>query len=260
MKLLLVLSVLCQLGRSVAKDSIPEEFASQLYQKASEQVASFFKTAGTPVADYAHPSLRTEEAEFHPRATAHFTYYRDDKCTEIDYIIDYKISRCINFLSNRRIRIVSEDDSSWTLAFTSCENYLGVSSGTQFPKNTCVLFNRAYVTFNLIAQPLKSMPGGGAAFVFYDNQDDCQISKHTNLGRAETVLTIPMGICSTGAFGPVTIVSCDSTALTYQFYNDISCTQPAYQRSYSTVQAGSCAPYPDKLPYQVLCLTDSAAV
>jgi glucuronate isomerase len=129
MKLLLVLSVLCQLGQTVAKDPSPEEFASQLYQKASEKVASFFKTAGTPVADYAHPSLRTEVADRHPRATAHFTYYRDDKCTEINSIIDYK-SRCLNPLGNETVHVVSEQDSTWTLTFyqfdNACENYFGM--------------------------------------------------------------------------------------------------------------------------------------
>jgi hypothetical protein len=142
MKLLLVLSVLCRLGESVAKDPNPEEFASQLYEKASEKVVSFFKTAGTPVVDFVHPSLRTEETEFHKRATAHFSYYKDSDCTELNYIVDQKISRCINRLGNEKIRVVSEDATSWTLTFhqydASCENYLGVASG-------CVLSPRILV-------------------------------------------------------------------------------------------------------------------
>jgi hypothetical protein len=266
MKLLLLLSVvLCQLGRTVSKDPSTEEFASQLYEKASEQVASFFKTAGTPVTDFVHPSLRTEETEIHPRATAHFTYYKDSSCTQLDYILDYKISRCIKSFPIVRIRIVGEQDSTWTLTFDhyddACENDLGMSDPMQtFPKNTCVPYGGAYVTFNLIAHPLKSIPGGGGAFVFYRNQDDCHISKHTNLGRAVTMITVPNGVCSTGHLGPVLgplkTVSCDSTALTFDHFYDLGCTQLFYQNSYSTVQAESC-PVGEPFPYQALCITDS---
>jgi hypothetical protein len=129
-----------------------------------------------------------------------------------------------------------------------------------YPKNECIRYGGSYLTFNLIAQPLKSIPGGGAAFVYYDNLDDCRISKHTNLGRAETVLTIPRSACSTGAFGPVNVVSCDSSAMTFQHYYDETCTQPWYQQSYTTVQADSCSPADVPIPNQVLCITDSGAV
>jgi hypothetical protein len=118
MKLLLVLSALCLLGRSVAKDPSPEESTSLLYKKASEKIASFLKTAGSLVPDNVHPYLRTEEADIHPRATAHFTYYKDAACTELDYILDFKISGCMNFWAYQRIRIVSEQDSTWILAFS----------------------------------------------------------------------------------------------------------------------------------------------
>jgi hypothetical protein len=259
--MLLFLSVLCRFSRSVAKDPSPEEFASQLYEKASEQVATFFKNAGTPVTDYDHPSLRTADTEIHPRATAHFIFYRDDKCTHLDYIVDYKISRCLNILNYQRIRIVSEQDSTWTLVFdqydASCENYLGMGFDTQsFPKNICVPYYSGSMTFNLIAHPLKAIPGGAAAFVYYDNLEDCLISKHTNLGRAGTVATIPTSGCSTGQLGPVNIVSCDSSAVTFQHYHDSLCTQPWVQNSYSTVAAEAC-PVEKLSPYQVLCITDS---
>jgi hypothetical protein len=263
MKLLLVLSVLCQLGQSVAKDASPEEFASQLYQKSSEKVVSFFKTAGIPATDFVHPSLRSEETELHPRATAHFTYYKDSDCTELNYMVDQKISRCLNRLGNQKIRIVSEDASSWTLAFdqydAACENYLGVASEMHtFTKNACVPSGDAYVTFNLIAHPLKAIPGGGGAFVYYDNLVDCQISKHVNLARAETVITLPNNVCTYGGFNGYTrITSCNAIALRFNFYTDNLCTlAPLFSQSFSTVHAESC-PNMEPVPFQTTCILDS---
>jgi hypothetical protein len=265
--LLLLSLLLCgglHLGRAV-KTPNAEELASKVYEMANEKFASFFKTKGTPVTDYVHPSLRTEEAEIHPRATAHITYYKDSDCTQIDYILDRKISRCLSSFGNQRIRIVSEQDSSWILAFEqyddACENALGgFTSEASFPKNVCIDGGDGISTsFDIIAHPLKSIPAGGAAFVFYDSQNDCDISKHTNLARAHVMWTWPMGVCQNGFLGYQKVVSCDSTAWKLDIYNDNTCTpEPISQGSFSTVPAVSC---PDieffSIPYQVLCIADS---
>jgi hypothetical protein len=87
-----------------------------------------------------------------------------------------------------------------------------------FTKNSCVPSGNDYVTFNLIAHPLQSIPGGGGAFVYYDNLVDCQISKHVNLARAETVLTLPNNVCTYGGFiGFARIISCDDSISTQVF-------------------------------------------
>jgi hypothetical protein len=271
MKSILVLfPLLCgyvQLIRAVQSPKT-EEFAFQIYQMATEKVGSFFKTAGTPVTDSVHPSLRTEEAEIHPRATAHLTYYRDSQCTQVDYILDVKIGRCFTFLGDTiKPVITSEDDSTWTLAFVpydaSCEKIMDSRPSQNYPKNTCIITNDGPVTFNLIAHPLKSIPGGGEALVFYDNYNDCQISKHTNLARANMVATWRTDDCTAAIFGfYVKSVSCDSSSMKFNGYQNGFCTIPTSAFEISTDPAVfDCAALPDLVNYsgnfQALCIADS---
>jgi hypothetical protein len=261
----LLLSLLCGcfLLVNAVKGPSVEEFASQVYQMANEKFATFFKTAGTPVTASAHPSLRTEDAELHPRATYHLTYYKDSDCTQIDYIVDLKVSRCLSFFGNERKRIVSEQDSSWIIASElyddACENALGGTlAENSYPKNVCTGEGGVYTTFDIIAHPLKSIPGGGASFVFYDSEDDCLISKNTNLARAQLVWTWPMDVCSIGFFDYQKTVSCDATAWKFDTYNDNTCTpEPASQQSFSNDPAISCPLGFFGIPFQVLCIADS---
>jgi hypothetical protein len=260
-----------QMGRA-ANILHRDEFASQAFQTAYEKVASFFKTSGTPVTDYAHPSLRTEESGIHDRATAHFTFYKDNQCTQPDYFVDTKISRCSRFLGsslpNLKLTVLEESGTKWIIGLQQTDEFCEPVNDPlplAFPKNTCTSIGFfGFITFNLIAHPLKSIPGGGAAVVLYDNEVDCQISKHTNLARAQMVLTWPMGVCSVGSFEPLKIVSCDATSMKFNIdsaNNGLCAPEAAVAGEIPTDP--KCAtvglPFRDPHPYQVLCIADSGA-
>jgi hypothetical protein len=128
---LALLFVCFELGNAVESPKL-EEFASSMYQKASERAALFFKSAGTPVVDDTHPSFRAEsDPGLHERATAHLTFYKDDHCTERDYILDLKINRCGNYMGNTKATILGESSTSWLIQLqpydAACENPIGGS-------------------------------------------------------------------------------------------------------------------------------------
>jgi hypothetical protein len=263
MKLILSLSLLLQVY-SVARSAHPEEIAATLYQKASETVTSFFKTAGTPVVGYSHPTLRTEsDPVIHERATAHFEYYKDSSCTELDYRLDVKINRCASYIGNSKITIISEIGSDWMLSYqpydASCEIPQGPAQVEAFTKNSCKQGDGVYVKFNLIAHPLKSIEGGGQALVFYDNYYDCHISDHTNLARANMVLSWPNGVCATGLLGTIKAVSCDAVTMNFYSYSDLVCDQMAIVGELVTIPTDpliwGCPTIPPfAVPFQALCL------
>jgi hypothetical protein len=266
MKLILSLPLLFQLF-SAARSAHPEEIASTLYQKASEAVTSFFKTAGTPVVGYSHPTLRTEsDPVIHERATAHFEYYKDSACTELDYSLDVKINRCANYFGNAKITLVSEVGQNWML-FTqpydaSCEVPQGPAVLEAFTKNLCTPAGGSYIKFNLIAHPLKSIPGGGQALVFYDNYYDCHISDHTNLARANMVISWQNGVCATSLLGTVKAVSCDAVSLNFYAYSDMVCDPMAILGELVAIPSDpliwGCPTIPPfAVPFQSLCLAAS---
>jgi hypothetical protein len=251
---------------NAAKMLVLEEVASKLYQKGSEVAGSFFKTAGTPVVDYVHPSLRTEsDPVLHERATAHFAIYTDPDCLQLDSILDLKINRCASFYTgNLKPTLMEETGSSWLLSLqdydASCESTIGSPVVQTFEKNVCQesALGIGFVKFNLIGHPKKSIPGGGGAWVFYDNDDDCEISKHTNLARAQMMITWPIGGCTDGFFSFVKPISCDATEFTLDLYNDALC--PAGMSwgtaQYSTNPAILGCPHNSIFltPFQVRCI------
>jgi hypothetical protein len=270
-KLILVLSLFCGCFRhyhAIATTST-DAFASQVYQMAYEKVVSVIQTAGTPVTDSAHPHLRSaEDSTMHERATLHFSFYGDDsQCTQLKSIVDVKIGRCSGLVMNYMPMALGEDATFVTITFIphdeDCENVIGPAITTQnYPKNVCILTTQGYATINLIAQPLRAFPGGGEAFVFYENYNDCHISKHTNLARANLVVTWPMGVCTTTVLGTSKAISCDSTSMTFNTYpNQGQCTAEtaeAYELSTDPDVLNCPAivlPY-DTFHYQTLCVAD----
>jgi hypothetical protein len=182
MQLILSLSVFfgCLQLSIAAKMPKPEEFASALYRTGSKRVTAFFKNAGSLVDNNLHPSLRTEsDPVLHERATAHFTIFKDNGCTIIDHILDVKINRCADYLGNIKATITGEELDQYSVSIQqfdeSCESSLGPPKVQVFQKNVCAVSDvgLGYMTFNLIGNPKKSIPGGGGAFVFYDNKFDC---------------------------------------------------------------------------------------
>jgi hypothetical protein len=268
MKLTLSLQLLfgCLQLKSAATRRNLNELASTLYQKASLKATTFFKTAGTPVADYIRPFLRTEaDPELQERATAHFTFYKDSQCTQIDYVLDVKINRCARNLGSLKPILIEDDPNYWTIILqpydNSCENPDGSTAYQTYLKNTCAFVDGSYVIFNLIGRPRKSIPSGGGAFVFYDNDIDCYISKHSNLALAQMMITWPFDTCTTG-FGDyndyVKAVSCDSDAFHYMTYSEPTCDMSS---SSSLVEISTdpavldCPSLPPfLLPYQVMCI------
>jgi hypothetical protein len=269
MKLILVLSLLwrCfQLGN--AETSLnSDELASQLYQKATAKIAFFFDTAGTPLVDFVRPSLRTaSNSAIHDHATAHFTYYKDKFCTQPDYILDMKINRCADYLGNIKPTIVQQNASKWTISFEpfdpSCTNSIGAPTYEEFEKNVCTPVGSDYVTFNLIAHPLKSVPGGGDAFVFYDNDYDCQISTHVNLGRAQLMYTFLIDVCTVGFYGNMKATSCTSGAfdlLQFYVYSKEGC-DPGTLEAINNIGGNGCFHVSPSIPYRILCIADSGPV
>jgi hypothetical protein len=278
MKLILLLSVLCgsfQLGSAVNTANM-DEFASQVYHSAIEKVGSFFKTAGTPVTNSVRPSLRTESGGLHERATAHFTFYKDAVCTELNFVIDFKIGRCFSFLGNSQLFMNAEDSTGWdilTMPYdATCTIPQGSPDFTHYSKKTCTDFgNGDYIKFDIIAHPLRSVEGGGGALVFYDDQYDCQVSKHTNLARAQVMITFPTDVCAASSaqqyFTPTKAISCDATSMKFNIYpGDFTCSPgSAVALEIPTSPAiFSCTSIPVALaflpPYQVLCIDDSTVV
>jgi hypothetical protein len=264
MKLILSLSLLlvCFPACGATKSPKMDEFVSTLYKKASEKATSFFQTTGTPVVDYVHPSLRTEsDPVLHERATAHFEYYKDDQCAEREFILDLKINRCGNYLGNVVVTLLSEVGSNWMLSLQyydgACENTEGDPVMKIYEKNVCTPLDGAYVKFNLIGHPQKSIPGGGGAVVFYENENDCQISKHTNLARANMMITWSFDVCSSGFLGYVKAMSCDSDFYYFRIYSEATC-DPITSGGFEIPTALDCSiDQPFFQPIQVLCIADS---
>jgi hypothetical protein len=162
------------------------------------------------------------------------------------------------------LTVVSEVGPNFMLSYqeydASCETHVGPANVVKYEKNACTLDGSLYVTLNIIAHPLKSIPSGGGAF--YENHSDCQISKHTNLARAVLMLTWQLGTCQEGFADYVIPTSCDSTSLVIQHYSDDTC-DPLGSRGpsvYSTDPAVFDCPNNPLFPYsyQVLCIAASA--
>jgi hypothetical protein len=282
MKFILLLSLLCgcfQFGHASTTVTSRDELARQMYQVVSEKIASVLETAGTPVsAQVAHPHFRTEtDPTIHERGTLHFEFYGDDdQCAaaSLKTIADQKIGRCTGLYQNYKPIALSENSDSITVSFIpydkACEKEIGDAILTQeYPKNQCILSSQGYVIINLIAHPLKAIPGGGGALVYYESYFDCHISKHTNLARANMVITLPLGSCSTTGynfFGISKAISCDSTSMKFNTYeNDEQCAgDPDVTYELSTDPAVLNCPaiqvtY-DTLRLQVLCIADSTSM
>jgi hypothetical protein len=270
MKLILVLSLLCgccQLGHAVNGPNT-EDFASQMYQEASKKVAAFFKTGGTPgVLDSAHPSLRTEAAVIQDGAIAHFDYFKDNRCTQRNFIVDMQINHCSNFLGHKKPLILSKTGQTWTFALVpydiSCQFLDGTPEVTIFTKNSCTdLGGGNYVKFDILGNPKKTIAGGGAAIVYYDNYNDCHTSKTANLvTKAQVMVTFPINVCASAFFGFVKAVSCDSQFVYFNQYSDAICTPETAVSSAVPVNPAEldCSAFDLFLlttPFRLLCLPD----
>jgi hypothetical protein len=267
MKLILSLSLLfwCFQLINAMKTPNVDELGSSLYLQEYEKAALFFRTAGTPVVDYVHPTLRTEsDPVLHERATAHFTYYKDSTCDEIDYVIDLKINRCANFYGSLIVTLLSEVGSTFTVSIqqlqADCVTAAGDPTVKIYEKNACTPVDFTYVKFNLIAHPLKSIPGGGGAMVVYENSFDCHISTHTNLARAVMMITWPFGTCSLGYSGYVKAISCDADFLKFMTYDDENCDQMnamTMKEFSATLDCPGSGGFPFLHPFKVLCIADT---
>jgi hypothetical protein len=270
MKLYLQLSLLLVLdcfhfGCSLAPPKL--EDPSSMFQKAPERAIAFFKTAGKPLVEYVHSSLRAKSSSaLHDHATAHFEFFSDDKCTVPQYMLDLKINRCSKY-GNFKPTIVDELLDSYVLSLQfyddSCESPSSEPTLQMFSKNSCTLSTifGTYMTFNLNDHPKKSILGGGAAFVYYDNSDDCQISKHTNLARAQMVITWRANVCTPFFIGFMKVGSCNLDSFNYNIYSDPNCFPADFvgTTKLSTDPAILACPidYYFKLPFQVLCVANS---
>jgi hypothetical protein len=267
MKLILSLVVLLGCLQWINGAEIPklDGMAAALYRQASARASAFFQTAGTPVANFTHPSLRTE-AVLHERGTAHFTIYRDADCTQLDHILDLKINHCSQFEHSLLVTIAGEMGDFYMVTLQkydeSCTTPVGDPENFTFEKFTCYASPvGGYATFNVRGNPKKSIPGGGGAFVFYDNHYDCHISKHTNLGRSQMVITWPFDKCSTGFEQHVKDDSCDAVSFKYRTYGDDStCSSLPGMVEVSTNPAVLDCPTTGtetafSKPYQVRCIT-----
>jgi hypothetical protein len=268
MKLILSLSLLLGFLQWIkaAEHSTLDDMAGAMYRKALERATAFFQTAGTPVVNNAHPSLRTE-AVLHERGTAHFTIYKDADCTQLDHILDLKINHCSQFMHSTLVTIEDEIEDTYKVRLQtydeSCTTPVGSPSDYFFEKFTCYQSPvGGYTMFNVRGNPKKSIPGGGGAFVFYDNYYDCHISKHTNLGRSQMVITWPFDECATGFEQHVKADSCDAVSFKYRPYGDDSTctstmsplteisTNPAVLNCPTTGTEGAFSKH-----YQVRCIT-----
>jgi hypothetical protein len=142
---------------------------------------------------------------------------------------DYKVNRCASGVP--RVTVEAFSDSAWTLKFqTYDDKHCTIPSENSwtvtYRKNMCYRDGDFLVMLNVMGEPTKAIPGGGNALVFYENDDDCRISKHTNLGRAVFVATYPMDKCSTSPQGlDWKAKSCANDLMTYGTYetNNLSC-------------------------------------
>jgi hypothetical protein len=183
-----------------------EEMTPSIYEQSGKRLTALFQTGG----DAAESSnLRTEAVGRFQPATAHVSFFRDASCTELTYIIDDKINRCSSLLGGAMATIIGENKSSWRVKVqaydSSCNNALSTQSIVrEFKKNTCMEFNGAYITINMIDAPQNKIAGGGTALVFYDKVSDCTMSKNTNLARVTAMLTFPTKNCN-NVFGGVIV-------------------------------------------------------
>jgi hypothetical protein len=270
MKLILSLSLLIGFlhwGSAAKKLLEREELASSMYQTASEKVTAFFQNAGTPVENYVHNSLRTADDVLHDKETAHLVFYKDDHCTQVDFIIDGKINRCAVYLGNLKPLILSDDGTTLITSLQAydetCMTPLGNPLILAFQKNVCTNVGGTYVTLDLLQRPKKQIPGGGAAIVFYDTVEDCPKRK-VNLDRANLMITWPLDVCTTGfveGYGFVQAIHCDKEVAQFIPYGDETCSEASEGDvvSYATdpreLGCPTCAPF--GVPYQVLCIEDS---
>jgi hypothetical protein len=239
--------------------------ASSVYKDHTVRIASFFKNAGTR--KEITPSLRTQSVGGFEKATAHFTFYKDAACTEVFYYNDYKINRCAAGMGLGLPTVQDFSDSTWTLKFQDYEDEVCTvpmeSSWTaSFHKNQCYQEGDLYVTLNVIAEPRKGIPHGGNAIVFYNNEFDCKISKHGNLGRSVFVATWPMNTCSYSAIGDTDwkATSCDDDVMTFTNYEseDLTCTNPTedFVLDKTVESSAACSESSTGLPARFRCISD----
>jgi hypothetical protein len=270
MKLILVLSLLCgccQLSHAV-NGANAEDFASQMYQEASKKVATFFKTGGTPMVDSTHPSLRTEAAAvILDGSIAHFDYFKDNQCTQRNFIVDMKINHCSPFLEHKKPLILSKTGQTWTFALVpydiTCATVIGAPEVTVFSKNACTdLGGGNYVKFDILGTPKKTIAGSGAAIVYYDNYNDCHTSKTVNLvSKAQVMVTFPINVCASAFYGFVKAVSCDAQFVYFNQYSDVVCTPETAVSSAVPVDPAEldCSAFDLFIlttPFRLLCLPD----
>jgi hypothetical protein len=241
---------------------------ADIYELSVSLYSALFYSGGEVVE---HHNLRTldyqsfnTESNIGPY-TAHVSYYKDATCTDLAYTIDDKINRCSPLLGGAMANIVGENKDSWRVKLqaydSACEKPLRIRPTIRdFKKNSCIEFQGAYITVNMIDQPHQSVPGGGTAFVFYDNVTDCAISKHTNLASATAVFTLPTGVCNNVFLGlDVRAEVCTAEEVTFTLWgsdND-SCDDHYIASGPVPVDAFACLNIGPIPPVRLLCLGDN---
>jgi hypothetical protein len=247
-----------------------EEMTADIYDLSVSLLTALFQSGGEAVE---HHNLRTvdyqsfnAESKIGPyHATAHVSYYKDAMCTDLAYTIDDKINRCSPLLGGAMATIVGENKGSWRVKLqaydSACEQPLPVPPIIRdFKKNTCTEFEGAYITVNMIGQPHKRIPGGGTAFVFYDNVTDCAISKHTNLARATAVFTLPTGVCNNGFLGldvRAEVCTAEEVVFTLWDSDSDSCDDHYIAGGPVPVDAFACFNIGPIPPVRLLCVGDN---
>jgi hypothetical protein len=201
--------------------------------KSMERAFNFLEKEATkvPQKDYAKPYLRTESGAADHR-TLELRWYADEHCTNYFEIDNVKLGACSprsGGSSYRMMDIVSEAHGSFEI---SSADYLdkdcgqgsvdpGSITSKTIKKDLCTSFNGAYVKINVMGKPQKSTPEGGNAWVYYTEERDCKISKHTNWGRAVFWVTFPLDGCLTGFLDgkDAKSVSCDATGQVYHKFD-----------------------------------------
>jgi hypothetical protein len=231
MRLIVVLTsflVCCASFISAApKKEIYEEMTTKVYEASAKLLTALFHSSGSVIDNN---NLRAVESRNIFTETVHVSYYKDAACSHLAYTIDDKINRCSPLLGGAKATTIGENKDSWRVRLQSydsaCENALPIPPIVRdFKKNTCMAFNGAYITVDMMVLPDKIIPGrGGGAFIFYDSVSDCTISKQRgDLERATTMLSLPPRTCN-GFLGlDLKVEVCDVNSVGFSFWESDEC-------------------------------------
>jgi hypothetical protein len=244
---------------AVPKKEIYEEMTTKVYEASAKLLTALFQTGGGVIEQH---HLRTVESNNLFTETVHVSYFKDAACTQLAYAIDDKINRCSPLLGGAKATIIGEDKNSWRVKLqsydSSCENALPIPPMIRdFKKNTCMAFNGAYITVDMVVLPDKIIPGsGGGAFVFYDSFSDCTISKQRgDLARATTMLSLPPRTCNDFLGLDLKVEVCDANSVGFSFWESVQneCDSSTFG-TVMPIEDFACSSIGPVPPVRLLCL------